>query len=52
MADELTADERLAIFDLMARYAWSIDTCDVEGYVDCFTSDAIVSMRGNANVGH
>lgn len=52
MAAELTADDRLAIFDLMAHYAWSIDSCDVDGYVACFTTDAVLSMRGVPNHGH
>ena len=52
MAAPLAADDRLAILDLMARYAWAIDTGDVEAYVACFTADAVLSMRGVANQGH
>jgi len=35
-------EDRLAIQDLMARYAWALDTGDVEGFVSCFTADAVV----------
>lgn len=52
MAAPLTADDRLAIFELMARYAWAIDTGDVEAYVACFTANAVLSMRGMPNRGH
>jgi uncharacterized protein (TIGR02246 family) len=52
MVTALTAEDRLDIIDLLARYAWAIDTGDVEGYVACFTSDAVVSMRGAINTGH
>lgn len=46
MAAPLSADDRLAIIELMAKYAWAIDTGDVEAYVACFTPDALLSMRG------
>lgn len=52
MAPPLTAEDRLLILDLMASYAWAIDTGDVEGYVACFTSDATLSMRGVPHQGH
>jgi uncharacterized protein (TIGR02246 family) len=52
MAPDLTADDRFAILDLMARYAWAIDTGDVEAYVACFSPDAVLSMRGVPNRGH
>jgi ketosteroid isomerase-like protein len=38
----LTLRDRLAIHDLLARYAWALDTGDVDGFVDCFTPDAVV----------
>jgi hypothetical protein len=34
-----TAD-RLAIFELYARYSWALDTGDTDGYVALFTEDA------------
>ena len=38
----LCADDKLAIYDLLARYAWTFDTGDVEGFVRCFTHDAVL----------
>lgn len=38
----LSSDDRFAIQDLFARYAWSLDTGDVEGLVGCFAADAEV----------
>ncbi len=40
MAGPLTLEDRFAIQDLLARYAWSLDTGDVDGLISCFTSDA------------
>lgn len=40
MAAPLTVEDRFAIQDLLARYAWALDTGDVEGLVACFTPDA------------
>ncbi len=37
------AEDRLAIHELLARYAWAFGTGDVERFVDCFTSDAILA---------
>lgn len=36
----LTAADRADIHELLARYAWSLDTADVDGFVACFTPDA------------
>jgi len=38
----LTLRDRLAIDDLLARYAWALDTGDIDAFVACFTRDAIV----------
>jgi hypothetical protein len=35
-----TTEDRLAIFELYARYSWALDTGDTDGYVDLFTEDA------------
>ena len=35
-------EDRLAIHDLLARYAWALDTGDVDGMIDCFTPDGVV----------
>jgi hypothetical protein len=34
--------DRLAIHDLLARYAWALDTGDIDRLLECFTSDAVV----------
>jgi len=38
----LTVRDRLDIHDLLARYAWALDTGDVESLLGCFTRDAVV----------
>ncbi len=38
----LTVRDRIALEDLLARYAWALDTGDVDAFVDCFTPDAVV----------
>ncbi|MBW2367568.1 MAG: nuclear transport factor 2 family protein [Deltaproteobacteria bacterium] len=35
------ATDRLAIHELIARYAWTFDEGDVEGFVNLFTEDGI-----------
>jgi uncharacterized protein (TIGR02246 family) len=35
-----TADDKVQIQELLARYAWSFDTGDIEGFVSCFADDA------------
>lgn len=39
MAPELSIADQLAIRDVISRYAWALDTGDVEGFVTCFCSD-------------
>jgi ketosteroid isomerase-like protein len=39
-ATTLAVEDRLAILDLLAAYAWALDTGDIEALVDCFTPDA------------
>jgi hypothetical protein len=36
----MSGDDKMAIHELLARYAWTFDTGDVEGFVACFTPDA------------
>jgi hypothetical protein len=36
MSDPLTTADRLAISEVIARYAWALDTGDVEEFVACF----------------
>lgn len=38
----MTAEDRLAIHDLLARYAWATNTGDTPGLMDVFTDDAVV----------
>lgn len=42
----ISADDRLDIIELMAKYAWSYDTSDVEGFAHTFTPDGIVEVFG------
>jgi ketosteroid isomerase-like protein len=41
-AAPLTTEDRIAINDLLARYAWALDTGDVDTFVSCFTPTAVV----------
>jgi hypothetical protein len=38
----MSVEDRIGIQDLLARYAWALDTGDVESLVACFTTDAVV----------
>ena len=42
MAYRLTADDRLDIMDLIARYAHTLDTGDLDGYVNNFAPDGVL----------
>ncbi|HWW64062.1 MAG TPA: nuclear transport factor 2 family protein [Sphingomonadaceae bacterium] len=42
MAGTLTADDRHAIHELIYGYAWALDTGDVDGFVSCFSEDALL----------
>src|SRR5579859_693207 len=48
----LTADDRLAIMDLVARYAYTLDSGDLDGYVNNFAPDGVLfeSHRGQAEI--
>jgi hypothetical protein len=37
-----SAADKIEIHELLARYAWSFDTADVDGFVSCFAPDAIM----------
>lgn len=41
-AHGLALADRIAIQDLLAKYAWALDTGDVDGFLACFTPDAVV----------
>ncbi|MEF2978566.1 nuclear transport factor 2 family protein [Subtercola sp. YIM 133946] len=36
-----SAEDRFLISDLWAKYAWALDTCDTDGFVECFAEDAV-----------
>ena len=38
----MTVADRIAVQDLLARYAWALDTGDVDGFIACFAPDAVV----------
>ena len=42
MQAHLTPDDRFEIQDLMARYAWGMDTGDVDAFVACFAPDGVM----------
>ena len=47
-----TYEDRIAVEDVMARYVWTVDSLDPEGYVSVFTEDAIIDSNGNISKGH
>jgi uncharacterized protein (TIGR02246 family) len=44
-ASRLSADDRLAIMDLIARYAYALDSGDLEGYANNFATDGVLFER-------
>jgi uncharacterized protein (TIGR02246 family) len=46
MAIQTPAEDRFAIQDLYARYAWALDTGDHETYATLFTNDGVFVERG------
>jgi hypothetical protein len=48
----LTTEDRLQVAELFSRYAWSLDTANLEAYVGNFTPDAIVEMTAGRFTGH
>ena len=47
-----TYEDRIAIEDVMARYVWSVDSLDADGYVAVFTEDAVIDSNGSLIKGH
>ena len=43
MPSSVPVADRLDIHELLARYAWALDTGDLDGLVACFTPDAVVT---------
>jgi ketosteroid isomerase-like protein len=42
VAQHLSAEDRLAIGDVISRYCWAIDTGDVDAFVACFCEDGLL----------
>jgi uncharacterized protein (TIGR02246 family) len=47
-----TYQDRIAVEDVMARYVWTVDSLDADGYVAVFTEDAVIDSNGNISKGH
>ena len=47
-----TYEDRIAVEDVMARYVWSVDSLDPDGYVAVFTEDAVIDSNGSLIKGH
>jgi uncharacterized protein (TIGR02246 family) len=47
-----TYEDRIAIEDVMARYVWTVDSLDADGYAAVFTEDAVIDANGNVSKGH
>src|SRR5215470_13801678 len=43
--------DRIAVEDVMARYVWTVDSLDADGYVAVFTEDAVIDSNGNISKG-
>jgi uncharacterized protein (TIGR02246 family) len=47
-----TYQDRIAVEDVMARYVWTVDSLDADGYAAVFTEDAVIDSNGNISKGH
>ncbi len=47
-----TFEDRVAVGDVMARYVWTVDSLDADGYVAVFTEDAVIDSNGSISRGH
>lgn len=47
-----TYEDRVAVEDVMARYVWTVDSLDADGYVAVFTDDATIDSNGTISRGH
>jgi len=47
-----TYEDRVAVEDVMARYVWTVDSLDADGYVAVFTDDAVIDSNGSISRGH
>ena len=46
----LSADDRLDIMDLIARYAYTLDSGDLDGYVNNFAPDGVLFEQHQGQV--
>src|SRR5262244_2385196 len=46
-----TYEDRIAVEDVMARYVWTVDSLDADGYVAVFTEDEVIDSNGNISKG-
>jgi len=46
-----TYEDRVAVADVMARYVWTVDSLDADGYAAVFTDDAVIDANGNISRG-
>jgi uncharacterized protein (TIGR02246 family) len=46
-----TYEDRIAVEDVMARYVWTVDSLDADGYVAVFTEDAVIDANGSFSKG-
>ncbi len=46
-----TYEDRIAVEDVMARYVWTVDSLDADGYVAVFTKDAVIDSNGSISKG-
>jgi len=46
-----TYEDRIAVEDVMARYVWSVDSLDPDGYAAVFTEDAVIDSNGSISRG-
>jgi uncharacterized protein (TIGR02246 family) len=46
-----TYEDRVAIEDVMARYVWTVDSLDADGYAAVFTEDAVIDSNGAISKG-
>jgi ketosteroid isomerase-like protein len=42
MTERLSADDQIAIRDVISHYAWALDTGNVEAFVSCYTRDGVL----------
>lgn len=45
MKAKIPLEDRAEIEELIARYAWALDTGDFDGYADCFTEDCWIEHQ-------